>query len=55
MEKKDCFAYKEKQGHSGCTALNKIDCKNCNFYRNDISKAEIERDVRHYASSTYNK
>lgn len=50
MENKDCFAYKERSGHSGCKALNKIDCENCKFYRNDINEAEIEHDIRNYVN-----
>lgn len=49
--KTDCFAYKQKNGHVGCKALNKIDCQNCKFYRNNISDTDIERDVRHYANT----
>lgn len=52
MLKKDCFAYREKNGHSGCKALNKINCNNCRFYRNDIKESEIERAIRSY---TYKK
>lgn len=53
MLKKDCFAYKEKNGHSGCKALNEINCNNCRFYRNDIKESEIERAIRNYKSDTY--
>lgn len=49
MEKVDCFAYKERGEYSGCKALKEINCKNCNFYRNDINEAEIEQDIREYA------
>ena len=49
MENVDCFAYREKSGHGGCKALKEINCKNCKFYRNDITEAEIERDIREYA------
>ena len=57
MENKDCFAYKERNRHSGCKALKEIDCENCKFYKNDINEAEIERDVSNYAKrySTYKR
>ena len=48
---KDCFAYKEKNGHVGCKALKGMNCKHCKFYRNDITESEIEQDVRHYANT----
>lgn len=56
MEKKDCFAYREKKEktgcksilHIGCKILKRMDCRNCKFYRNDITEAEIERDIRRY-------
>lgn len=54
MNKIDCFAYKERNRHSGCKALKEIKCENCKFYRNDINEAEIERDIREYAR-THNK
>lgn len=49
MNKIDCFAYKERNRHSGCKALKEINCENCKFYRNDINEADIERDIREYA------
>lgn len=49
---KDCFAFKERNGHMGCKALSLLDCKDCKFYRNDITETEIEQDIRHY-SNTY--
>lgn len=42
--KVDCFAYQDKQ----CSALTEIDCRNCSFYRNDISRGKIESAVRDY-------
>lgn len=48
---KDCFAFKERNGHVGCKALSLLDCKDCKFYRNDITESEIEQDIRHYANT----
>ena len=48
MEQKDCFAYKERNGHSGCSALSEKDCNNCKFYRNDINQFEIEKSIKEY-------
>ncbi len=33
MYKKDCFAYKEKDGKKICTALKNISCNGCKFYK----------------------
>ncbi len=49
MDKKDCFAYRERNGHSGCKALNKKNCKDCKFYRNDRNQFEIEQSIKEYA------
>ncbi len=49
MKRKDCFAYKEKNGHVGCTVSKQLKCENCKFYRNDINRAEIEQDIINYA------
>lgn len=46
--KPDCFAYTQE----GCTALHDQDCETCHFYRNDISKAKIERDINRYSFGT---
>ena len=51
MENKDCFAYKERKGYTGCKALKELYCKDCKFYRNDINEEEIERDITHYADT----
>lgn len=32
MYKKDCFAYKEKNGKKICSALTSMSCDNCKFY-----------------------
>ena len=46
-----CFAHQIKNDKSFCRALNKLYCKNenCNFYRNDITREEIERSIRQYS------
>lgn len=47
-EQLDCFAYEVKENRATCTALKGLYCKNekCRFYRNDITKQEIERSIR---------
>lgn len=52
MTKKDCFGYTEnKEGHKKCYGLKNLYCQNeeCEFYRTDLKKSEIERDIRRYA------
>lgn len=53
--KTDCFAYPEA-GKSQCYALNDLYCKKekCSFYRpnTEITKAQIERELRGYTGST---
>lgn len=50
MVKKDCFALREnKIGAEYCDALTKKDCKNCNFYRNDLDPREIDKAVEKYS------
>lgn len=44
MEKKRCFA----DNGNNCTALKEKDCKNCRFYRADLTKANIEWDIKNY-------
>lgn len=42
--RKDCFALrKNKIGAEYCDALTKRDCKNCNFYRNDLDPDKIDK------------
>lgn len=45
----DCFA---NDPDRGCTALsvNKFPGRVCPFYRTDIKRIDIERDIRHYTS-----
>lgn len=49
--KKDCFAYIKNNGHESCYGLNKLYCKNkkCKFYKKDITKEKIEKDLEKYA------
>lgn len=44
MEIKKCFA----DGGEICTALKEKECKNCKFYRTDLTKADIEWDIQNY-------
>lgn len=50
MSNKDCFGYRERNGHVGCTVSEVLKCENCKFYRNDINQEDIERDIKNYAS-----
>ena len=51
MDRKDCFArYQSPNGEAGCSALNEKNCLNCNFYRNDLRRDEIEKDIEKYSS-----
>lgn len=44
MNREDCFA----NAGNKCSALSEKNCKNCKFYRNDLKRADIERDIRCY-------
>lgn len=46
ITKKDCFAYNNNK----CSALRCLYCENgeCRFYRNDITKEQIEQEVASY-------
>ena len=46
--RQDCFA----NTGSGCSALKVQDCEKCHFYRNDISKTKIEKDINKYSFGT---
>ncbi len=49
IDLKDCFAfYETTSGEKYCSALKEKNCENCNFYRNDIKRADIEKDVKSY-------
>lgn len=48
----DCFArFETSTGRAGCTALIKVNCKKCKFYRNDIQREDIERDIKNHYST----
>ncbi len=50
----DCFARRTAveslSGHTECNALIVKSCENCKFYRNDITREDIERDINKYSS-----
>lgn len=48
LSKTDCFGYINNNGHESCYGLSKINCVNCHFYRWDIDKSEIEKDIKRY-------
>ena len=48
LSKTDCFGYINNNGHESCYGLNKINCANCHFYRSNMTKEEIEKDIRRY-------
>ncbi len=45
--KENCFAYKDGK----CTALNELHCENCNFYRTDLKRSDIERSIKTYTKT----
>ena len=52
MTRRDCFGYIENgKGHKKCYGLKNLYCKNgkCEFYRTDLKKSKIERDIRRYS------
>lgn len=51
MSKIDCFAYIERKSNKSCYCLDSLYCENkqCNFYRNDITVREIEKDIEAYS------
>lgn len=49
MDRKDCFArYETSNGEDCCSALDVKNCNNCKFYRNDLKRADIEKDIKEY-------
>lgn len=51
MEKKDCFAcYETSNGILDCSALDIMNCEKCKFYRNDLNRKDIEKDIKKYSS-----
>lgn len=52
----DCFAsYKTFSGRIECSALNHAECEKCKFYRNDIKREDIERDIDYYIKGKVSK
>lgn len=47
MKNAKCFADDGKN----CTALREKECKNCKFYRTDLSKTRIEFDIYNYGGT----
>ena len=45
--KEDCFAYKENQ----CNILDKLECDNCKFYKNNLKQSDIERSIKTYTKT----
>lgn len=51
MDRKDCFArYETSNGEACCSALDYKKCNNCKFYRNDLKREDIEKDIKKYSS-----
>lgn len=52
--KHDCFARKTTieslEWHTECSALIVKSCEKCKFYRNDITREKIEKDINKYSS-----
>ncbi len=49
-DKKDCFArYESINKKIKCRALEEKDCEKCKFYRNDLKRENIEKDIKEYA------
>lgn len=51
MNRKDCFArYENINKKIKCRALEVKDCEKCKFYRNDLKRENIEKDIKEYAN-----
>ena len=51
MDKKDCFArYENINKKVKCRALETKNCDKCKFYRNDLKRENIEKDIKEYAN-----
>lgn len=51
IEHTDCFAgFEMPNGVIECTVLDITVCENCKFYRNDIKREDIEKDIEKYSS-----
>ena len=48
--REDCFANNGKY----CVALNEKRCYNCKFYRNDLNRENIEKDINVYGLNSKN-
>lgn len=48
IDHRDCFALSKLNGNKVCSATIKTDCKNCKFYRTDITREDIERDIKYH-------
>ncbi len=56
IDRKDCFArYENINKKIKCRALEVKDCEKCKFYRNDLKRENIERDIKEYAKKYENK
>ena len=52
IDHNDCFArFEMPNGTIECTALIKVNYKKCKFYRNDIQREDIERDIKYRYST----
>ncbi len=52
IDNTDCFArFEMPNGIIKCSALINLDCKNCKFYRNDIKRKDIEKDIKNHLST----
>ena len=55
LTKVDCFAYLNEAGRHSCYGLKKLYCKEtgkCPFYRTDLHKSKIEKDIFVYEKGT---
>lgn len=50
MYKKDCFAYREKEGIKFCSALLEMQCYGCKFYKTKSYYQEHILPLRHKKS-----
>lgn len=54
IDRTDCFARRKSvetlKGQAECSALFSKTCENCKFYKNDISRKDIEHDIEKYSS-----
>lgn len=54
IDRTDCFARRKSvetlKGQAECSALFSKSCENCKFYKNNITRKSIERDIQNYYS-----